>query len=166
MNMFQNPQALAFKQSAEAFCEVCNGNFEDSDLHLQQILAALAKVYALGFSLPPDHEICAGEHLEPTDEQEHLFRSTTHQNRVDLFKNYHASLDEPSDPNAHTVLSDLSEIYDDLNRGLMAWKTNQYFADYAVFEWKHSHRVHWGVHAVQVMKCLHYYEIGIQNDWR
>lgn len=59
--------------------------------------------------------------------------------------------DDP--PGMSIITEDLIEIYDDIRQGLEMFDNGQTID--AVWEWRFSFKVHWGLHATDVLRVLH-----------
>ena len=166
MDIRQHPDVLQFRAAAERFCRLLESRPGDADEWVEEILAALARLYACGHDLPDfgitDEAPAMYEEFRVVDEEWRRVFSLVHE-ILNAHSGYWAYFDptEPPDsveqPVFHDLGDDLADIYRDIKPGLRAWEAGlvQYLAD-IVFEWKFPlFGSHWGVHAVSAMRALH-----------
>ena len=148
--------ASLFAKLARGYCTW----FESGDYGenpFEQAASWLARLYAAALELP---------NVEPVDaaDIEHHFDVKKVSPNVSIFWNRSyrflfdpriASEDEPIQGN---LGDDLSDIHDDLMRGLLLFDAGQ--IENAVFEWRFSHRTHWGQHATGALFGIHWLVIG------
>ncbi len=133
---------------------------------LEDVLAALARLYASGHALPDvsvsDESPDIRERFEVGDDEWRRVYSLVHE-AVGAQSGYWAYFDpsEPPDsadaPVYGDLGDDLADIYRDIKPGLRAWEAGleEYLTD-IVFHWKIPlFGSHWGVHAVSAMRALH-----------
>jgi uncharacterized protein DUF5063 len=166
MNIRQHPEVVQFRAAAERFCHLLELRPADADQWVEDILAALARLYACGHTLP-DFSVTEGapnmyDKFRVGDGEWRRVFSLVH-DVLGCQSGYWAYFDpsEPPDSEGEPVFSDLgddlADIYRDIKPGLLAWEAGleQYAAD-IVFEWKFPlFGSHWGVHAVSAMRALH-----------
>ncbi len=164
----ENPAANAFATTAQRFCTLMESAIRDRDLWLADVLVALATVYA---AAPLVREIpfpeSAGKKNIPEDFRvsndewnslyQHLKQTLGPAAHYSAYFNPAAAA--PTDePTQGDLADDLADIYRDLKPGLRAWITedDRYLED-ILYQWTHmGHPHHWGRHAVDAMRALHW----------
>lgn len=133
---------------------------------MEDVLAALAKLYACGHALPelglPDESTSVPATYDVLDGEWKQVFNQVHQ-ILGAQAGYWAYFD-PSEPVAANpelvfgdLRDDLADIYRDVKPGLRAWESrNDAYLPAVVFGWKFPlFGSHWGVHAVSAMRALH-----------
>lgn len=166
MNIRRHSEAIAFKTAAERYCSLFESQPTDVNRWIEEVLSALAQVYAAAHRLPDfslsDEAPDIPDSLDVTHEDwRSLFGFV--QRALGSRDAYWAYFDpsEPSDANEepifHSLADDLADIYRDLKPGLRAWETgDDRYLETIVFDWKTPlFGCHWGLHAVSAMRALH-----------
>jgi hypothetical protein len=166
MSIRQHPDVLQFHRAAERFCRLLESQPADANQWVEDILAALARLYACGHALPAfgmrDEAPDIRERFDVGDEEWQRVYSLVHE-VLGGQSAYWAYFDpsEPPDSGDEPVLGDLgddlADIYRDIKPGLRGWEAGPeaILAD-IVFDWKFPlFGSHWGVHAVSAMRALH-----------
>jgi hypothetical protein len=166
MEIRKHPDVLQFRSAAERFCRLLESKPDDADQWVEEILAALARLYASGHTLPDfgvtDDAPPIYQRFGVGDEEWRRVFSLVHE-ILGGQSGYWAYFDpsQPRDSGEQPVFGDLgddlADIYRDVKPGLRAWGTGleQYLSD-IVYEWKFPlFGSHWGVHAVSAMRALH-----------
>ena len=166
MDIRQHPEVLQFRAAAERFCRLLECRSASADQWVEEILAALARLYACGHALPDfgttEEAPAMYDEFPVVDEEWQRVFSLVHE-ILGRQSGYWAYFDpsEPPDSGEQPVFGDLgddlADIYRDIKPGLRAWEVGleQYLAD-IVYEWKFPlFGSHWGVHAVSAMRALH-----------
>jgi hypothetical protein len=166
MDIRKHPDVLRFRRAAECFCRLLESPPGDADRWVEDVLAALARLYACGHALPTfgvsDDGPDLREMFQVDDEEWRRVYDLVHDTLGPQYT-YWAYFDpsEPRDskekPIFHDLGDDLADIYRDIKPGLRAWDAGleTYLRD-IVFGWKFPlFSSHWGVHAVSAMRALH-----------
>lgn len=166
MNIRENAQALAFKNAAERYCALLESVPADGNGWTEQVLEALACLYAAAHSLPElglsDSASDMPDSLDVTREEWKSVHALA-KGVLGTQEMYWAYFD-PSEPAetdekavVHSLADDLADIYRDVKPGLRAWQTgDDVMLRTIVFGWKTPlFGSHWGVHAVSAMRALH-----------
>jgi hypothetical protein len=140
------PEVRGFRQAAAHFCRLLESNPTDADGWIENVLAAVAKLYAFGHALPecnvsdnkPDIDELFGVNYE---EWKRVYSFV--QSILATQAGYWAYFDpsEPPDseeaPMFGDLADDLADIYRDIKPGLRAWDAglDAYLPD-IVFDWK------------------------------
>ncbi|WP_100488345.1 DUF5063 domain-containing protein [Sporolactobacillus pectinivorans] len=61
---------------------------------------------------------------------------------------------QPDEPIQGSLTDDISDIYHDLKEGISLYEQKKYKE--AVWHWKFNFEMHWGAHAIDAMRALHY----------
>jgi len=163
-----HPAAQAFMSVAQRYCILLEHPIRDRELWLADVLTTLASVYA---AAPVLREFAAVEHAEPrqidqafrltNDEWTSLYThlKNTLGEQVRYAAHFNPIAAQASDEPAEGDLADdLADIYRDLKPGLTAWHTGDdaYLED-VLHQWLEQGYVHhWGRHAVNAMRALHW----------
>ncbi len=132
----------------------------------RSLLVTLASLYALALKLP---NIEVGEEEELSIPKEF---DVTRQETVEIFNrvkrifgehDHYYDVFDPADAHDHDVVGgilsdDLSDIYRDIVPGLRAWEASrdEELARLAVYDWRAMLEFHWGRHATDAIRVLHY----------
>lgn len=134
-----------FYESAKAFCNFVSSNTIDEN-NVEKLITLTADIYLAGFSLSevePDSN-------ESPDQKKRLPAINIAVD--DGYWMFFDSFDE-KDIVCGSLKDDIADIYQDLERGIT--ENNAGNKNNAAFEWKLMHALHWGVHAVNMLKVLH-----------
>jgi hypothetical protein len=162
-----HPAARAFVNTAARYCLLLEHPVRDRDLWLADLLTTLAAVYAAAPHLRDLPLPEQGDQLPQTfrltnDEWTALYTHLRHTLGGDAAYSAHfhplTPSDGPPEPGTGDLADDLADIYRDLKPGLTAWATeNDAFLEDALYQWAHyGHAHHWGRHAVNAMRALHW----------
>jgi hypothetical protein len=166
MDIAHHLDVLQFRAAAELFCRLLESWPADADRWVEEILAALARLYACGHALPDfgitDEAPDMYDEFPVADEEWRRVYSLVRET-LGTQAGYWVYFDPTEPPTSGEqpvfgdLADDLADIYRDIKPGLRAWDAGlaQYLAD-IVYEWKFpSFGSHWGVHAVSAMRALH-----------
>lgn len=169
-NAIQDEAVSHFAKSAQEFCSLLEKSASVSDREfVQQAAYLLATLYAAGLSLPtldnePEEQQASIEDtsFEHTSEIE---RQTGQKlGKHNLYWEFFDPYDQSS-PLTNTLSDDLSDIYGDIKRGLIAYqKGTARSVSAAVWEWKDQFNFHWGDHAVDALRAIHRIVSPYLND--
>jgi hypothetical protein len=163
----EHPSVRAFVAAATRYCGLIESQPTDRDLWLAETLQAIAMLYAAApvvreLGLPGGSRAIPSELRLSNEQWQTLFGHL----RQILGKDAHYSSHfnpltaDPADEQTTIgdLADDLADIYRDLKPGLAAWSLsgNAYEED-ILFQWVHyGHVHHWGRHAVDAMRALHW----------
>lgn len=169
-NAIQDEAVSHFAKSAQEFCSLLEKSASVSDREfVQQAAYLLATLYAAGLSLPtldnePEEQQASIEDtsFEHTSEIE---RQTGQKlGKHNLYWEFFDPYDQSS-PLTNTLSDDLSDIYGDIKRGLIAYqKGTARSVSAAVWEWKFHFIIHWSDHAVDALRAIHRIVSPYLND--
>lgn len=169
-NAIQDEAVSHFAKSAQEFCSLLEKSASVSDREfVQQAAYLLATLYAAGLSLPtldnePEEQQASIEDtsFEHTSEIE---RQTGQKlGKHNLYWEFYDPYDQ-SNPLTTTLSDDLSDIYGDIKRGLIAYqKGTARSVSAAVWEWKFHFIIHWSDHAVDALRAIHRIVSPYLND--
>jgi hypothetical protein len=177
---FRNQNNVSqFKEIAEGYCTLLEIVPYDKNIWIQQVLAALSRLYALAHDLPdielPDDAPDISDDLNVTIAE---WKQVSDRVRSILGTQvgYWAYFD-PTEPPESTdepvfgnLADDLADIYKDIKPGLRAWATgDDRYLTSIILAWKFPpFGSHWGMHAVSALRALHplFYLRGIQDEQR
>lgn len=166
----ENPSVQAFVSLAAQYCRILETPMKDRDLFLQDVLFTLAAVYAAAapvrvLGLPE----LAGranipQSMQMTNDEWTLlytYLKTMLGPQSHYAAYFNPTLPEPGvavEPTPGDLADDLADIYRDLKPGLSAFATGEdAYLDDLLFQWTHhGHVYHWGRHAVDAMRALHW----------
>ena len=159
------PAVTEFRSRAEHYCALFGGEQfpEPVDL-LRELRVLLPRLYADGASLPVTEgtDSCNDELGPTTADVSALYkRLGAHLGgRGRYWEIYDPSLDPSDEVVAGSLPDDLSDIWNDLARGLAFWDRGS-FED-AVWNWRFHWGVHWGAHAADAIRAIHWhlYQLG------
>ena len=165
-----------FAAVAARLCTLLESDPKDREVWVEQVLAALARVYAYAHDLPSDRNGEDAEDFDQFDVTDDEWKQVYQRIQRALREQttYWAYFDpsEPMDADAESVCGDLADdladIYRDLKPGVRAWErgAGSYVTD-ILLGWKFpSFDSHWGLHAVSAMRALHpvAHLRGLQNS--
>jgi hypothetical protein len=157
-------EVLAFRDAADRFCLLLESDPLDRELWIGNVLSAVADVYARAHKLPSNLEL----DVDPPDDfdvgDDDYYQVVRRVHSVLAEQSYYWSYFDPTEmdssekPDCGDLGDDLADIYRDLKPGLRAWRTDrdEYLAA-IVFDWRDApFQAHWGVHAVDAMRALHW----------
>ena len=162
-----HPAAQAFTATAQRFCILLEHPIRDRDAWLADILKTLAALYAAAavlHEIPPPAEgrDIPAEFKLTNDEWNALYLHLKHALGNDAHYSAHfnplTTNPQTDEPTQGDLADDLADIYRDLKPGLTAWNTGDdtYLAD-ILFQWLDmGHRHHWGRHATDALRALHW----------
>jgi len=140
-----------FAALADAFCRWAEADALDGAQELQLARVLLAKLYAAALVLPDS----TPRETDPTEKPTLLPREAFRRFGA-LPINMYATCDPlvvPCEqPGVGDVADDLADIYADLHRGLVLYRSGDVAA--AAWEWSFRFRFHWGDHAVGALSAL------------
>lgn len=150
----ESEEVKRFLDAAKAYCELIDSSdsFHETK-SLSKMLKITSQIYTKALSLP-DVDLEEKQSIEvdfPMPE-------------VD-FKEYNAYLEmfnpyQDKNPVYGSLNDDIKDIYGDIKRGLILYEKGQ--KTEAIWEWKFGLEMHWGEHAISVMRALH--SINYQNN--
>ncbi len=157
----------AFAAVAGTYCRVVEGRSASAPAgFLAELQLAIPAVYAAGARLPM---------IEPAEEGDDSPGSTDAKMELllDLEKwlgpyNRYWEVYDPAKPEGDEKLlvslaDDLSDIYFDLHEGLGIWgRGTESDMRNAVFEWRLGWETHWGAHAVDALRAIHWH---LETHW-
>lgn len=166
MSLREDQRVIEFVREAKGLRTLLESDPAEITTWPRSLLVTLASLYALALKLP-DVEVGEEEELRVPKE----FDVTTEEkgviwNRVERIfgkhDRYHDVYD-PADAHDHEVVGgvlsdDLSDIHRDIVPGLRAWEAsqNEELARLAVYDWRAMLEFHWGRHAVDAIRVLHF----------
>lgn len=157
----------AFVAVATTYCELVENRAVHSPaVFLGQLQVAIPGIYAAGAHLP---SIEPGDDNEPpariTDAKMELMGALT--GFLGPYDRYWEVYD-PAKPEGDEKLpvslaDDLSDIYFDLRDGLeLWWRGSDTDMRNALFEWRLGWETHWGAHAVDALRAIHWH---LETHW-
>lgn len=180
MELIVEPGVTRFVQAATAYCALIDSPGRDREAWSEQLLGALADLYAAHFHLP-EVEFIDEEHQSFPDDRfdmSHEDWKAVYDRIAGMFgrwRHYWAYFD-PNEPRPEDELvvgdlaDDLADIYRDVKPGLLAWEAfGDKYSRVIVYDWKEPlFRSHWGWHAVSAMRGLHQlaFSRGLELDER
>lgn len=177
-NAIQDEAVSHFAKSAQEFCSLLEKSASISDKEfVQQAAYLLATLYAAGLSLPtldngPEEQQASIEDtsFEHTSEIQRQTKDEIERQigrklgKHNLYWEFFDPYDQSS-PLTNTLSDDLSDIYGDIKRGLIAYqKGTARSVSAAVWEWKDQFNFHWGDHAVDALRAIHRIVSPYLND--
>ncbi|ABC28437.1 conserved hypothetical protein [Hahella chejuensis KCTC 2396] len=148
-------QTQRFVELAREYCQWSEARPGSAEEEMATAARLLAKLYATILELPFEP---AGTDLE--------FETMTHDAWQKIYQRFgsmpftqYRDIDDPFDMqsasvNAGDIADDLADIYRDMKDGLSLWDHNH--TREAVCYWEESFRIHWGQHAIDALKALHW----------
>lgn len=136
-----------FYLTALSYCKLVETTDITSDDFLVKFLHLLLDLYSKVLSLP-DVESERTEEIDLVVPTPH-FNFHTNDSYWEVFHPY--QLEEPV---ASSLSDDIIDIYKDVKKGLFLYHKNEQTE--AVWQWKFSFDIHWGGHAVDAIRALHY----------
>jgi len=171
-----HPSIRAFVGAAHRYCSLIESHPADREEWLAEVLHAISILYAAApvvreLGLPSDQGE-GGEspksrnipnELRLSNDQwqvifDHLRNILGKDAAYVAFFNPATADPTKDEPTTGDLADDLADIYRDLKPGLVAWElsTDNYLED-ILFQWTHyGHIHHWGRHAVDAMRALHW----------
>ena len=165
-----HPSVRAFVGAARRYCALIESKPDDREQWLAEVLHAIAILYAAApvvreLGLPDHTEASANIPPELRLSNDHWQVIFEHLRQV-LGEDAHyvaffnpVGADAATDEPTHGDLADdLADVYRDLKPGLTTWElsTDNYVED-ILFQWVHyGHVHHWGRHAVDALRALHW----------
>lgn len=167
MSLREEKLLLEFEQTARRYCLLIESSPTDKAAWHREVLASLASLYAAGHHLPaydlPEDSVEPPDSLDVT--QEDLF-PIIRQLNANLSKqsSYRTYFDPtlfeetPDQLVIGALWDDLADIYRDVKPGLKAWDTGRdEYLHHIAFDWREPNfGCHWGIHAVNAMRALHW----------
>jgi hypothetical protein len=157
----------AFGAAAKTYCDLFENRTAYSPAgFLGQLQVALPVVYAAGARLPV---------IEPGDDEEEIARPVDA--HIDLMRqladflgpyNHYWEVYDPAKPEGDEKLpvvlaDDLIDIYFELKEGLELWsRGNESDLRNAIFGWRLGWETHWGAHAVDALRAIHWH---VETHW-
>lgn len=137
-----------FFYSAVNYCSLVeNLNFREPQSNLKTLLVSLLDLYTKALYLPEIEP----ENDNPTDSE--IFMPRIEFNEFDqyweVFNPYF--LEEPV---GASLSDDISDIYQDVKRGILLYEHKE--QTQAIWQWKFHFDIHWGQHAVDAVRTLHF----------
>jgi hypothetical protein len=162
--------ATTFARLADNYCNLVDSLAAHKPAEfLAKMQVELPSVYAAGAQLPI---------VDPGVARD---ADASVQSRADAWKGLFARLSEflgsyvlyweifdPAKPEgdervAVSLADDLADIYLDLKKGLDLWQTcSEPQQRYAVYEWRLGWEHHWGAHAVDALRAIHWH---LESHW-
>ena len=165
----QTEAVARFAAFAEAYCACVEAHRQMAPVaFLIKQLELLPQLYCLGAALPtvePSDDVPISDRLT-NDEWGVLFGSL--QAHLEQYEHYWEVYDpsqqEPDDVVAGSLADDFADIHRDLRAGLSAWhKATDASRVDAVWEWREAWENHWGFHAVDAIRGMHWHLQDYRN---
>ncbi|NBR86839.1 MAG: DUF5063 domain-containing protein [Proteobacteria bacterium] len=166
MSLREDQRVIEFVRAARELRVMLESEPAEIAAWPRSLLVTLASLYALALKLPEievgeEEELRVPEEFDVTREQRIMIW-----NRVGRFfgeyDRYHDVFD-PTDAHDHEVVGgapsdDLMSMHGDIVPGLRAWEASQDEepARLAVYVWRTMLEFHWGRHATDAVRVLHY----------
>lgn len=160
--MSNEQAAERFAKSAATYCEVIESRARwPRAAFLRRVQEVLPSLYAEVLVLPD---------VEPADDQER-YPVLTIEDRASIFNSVEELLGshslywkvydpigvEPEEPLSGNLADDLIGIYRDLQDSLLGWRHGEPGErQNALWEWRFAFQTHWGAHAVDAMRAIHW----------
>lgn len=137
-----------FYTLAKNFCVFIDSQSVNKDT-LEELTTMLLNLYLKGLQLP------FSEDFEEELEKEHIIPTSN----IELRSYYNLVYDPFSDDAEDSLVGgsledDLQDIYGDLREGIVEYEAGN--INNACWEWRFGLDNHWGVHAVNALKALHW----------
>jgi hypothetical protein len=169
MTLRTSPEVIGFFRAAQTYCSLIEGSKANEfakEIWLENVLAALAQLYAAAHALP---EVESQETAHPADdlfdvgkdEWQSIYQSVGRTlGKAGAYWCYfdpNQPPDAKDEPILGDLADDLADIYRDVKPALRAWEANQdTWLREAVFTCGNVLFVgHWGRHAVNAIRALH-----------
>ncbi|HEY4009943.1 MAG TPA: DUF5063 domain-containing protein [Acidobacteriaceae bacterium] len=150
-----------FEERARAFCSTLEADFGIGADALRKLRDVLLPLYtaALALSLP----IASEDDLPEDTDRIRQERKAIEQRLANAgFQDGFWVVFDPlqlqrQDPLRTSVSDCMADIWSDLKPGLEALETDRsHYFDSAVWEWSFSFRTHWGRHAIDALRAIHF----------
>ncbi len=163
----EHPAAQAFVSVAQRFCTLLEFPVHDRDLWLADLLSTLATLYAAAstlreVALPEEGAEIPTIYKLKNEEWNalylHLQAILGRDARYSAHFNPLTTDPAHDEPTAGDLADDLADIYRDIKPGLSAWNTldDAYLHD-IFYQWlEMGYRHHWGRHAADAIRMLHW----------
>ncbi|MGZ4161055.1 MAG: DUF5063 domain-containing protein [Neobacillus sp.] len=141
----------AFIQSAENYCSTID-NFDSNqdDNKLKALLKSLIDLYSKALYLPEvETEITQVPDLEVPVPKINIKQ---HDDYWEVFNPYHLN-----EPIGASLSDDILDIYKDVKKGILLYEKKEHLE--AIWEWKFGFEIHWGSHAADAIRALHYVNV-------
>lgn len=145
-----------FAAAAQAFLACCDEEHADQRERLISTSRALARLYALAWSLDEAHEDAPEDvEVERLDGQRVRDRIAAAFPTLGMYRTVECDCSVETDhPTMYgDAIDDLGDIYIDLHAGLEHLRCGR--PELARESWSFSFRTHWGAHLVDVLRVLH-----------
>ncbi len=169
MTLRTNPDVIYFFQAARVYCNLVEGSKTDGfdkETWLENILAALARLYAAAHTLPKVESVKTDQSLDESfdvgkDEWRSIYQALSM--TLGMACVYWCYFDPNQLPNAKDkpvlgdLADDLADIYRDVKPALRMWEANEdTWIPEVIFICGETLFVgHWGHHAVNAIRALH-----------
>ena len=169
MTLRNHPDVILFFRAAQKYCSLVESpkaDKLDKEIWLENVLAALAQLYATAHTLPKMESQETGQipgdlfHVG-TDEWRSIYQSVAKTlGEARAYWCYFDPNQPPSskdEPVLEDLADDLADIYRDVKPALHAWETNEdkYIPEMIVACGDTLFVSHWGRHAVNAIRALH-----------
>jgi hypothetical protein len=136
-----------FYQTAVSYCNLIE-NFENKNLKI--LLLSLLDLYSKALHLPD---------VEPEQEGATDIDLPIPQIKIGQYDHYWEVFNpyQFEQPLGATLSDDILDIYKDVKKGILLYQRNEQIE--AIWEWKFGFEIHWGSHAVDAIRTLHYVNV-------
>ena len=167
MKLREDPRVLRFVEAAQKFREIIDRENLNGKELIQALLPSLAELYAAGLGLEsvdtgdlPENDSDA--HRLSHDKWSSLFQKLSE--RLGSVASYWMLLDPLESDQGNLVAGDLgddlADIYRDVMQGLGEWELGKETpVNEVVWQWRFDLSSHWGYHALNALKTLHWIEM-------
>jgi hypothetical protein len=158
-------QLETFAAEARIFCNWATGA-DGTPMTVASAVRRVSSVYAAALNLPPpftESTSTASREFELPSDAVQPVAIRAAELPLQVYWEIYDPLEEPrGEPVIGSVADDIGDIYLDVARGLLAFDSGD--RDEALWEWGFGFQSHWGRHAVDVIRALHWYLSSEQPD--
>jgi hypothetical protein len=141
-----------FAQAARAYCAWVEGERKQAEADVRSALLCLSGIYSAALLLPDLFD--DSDEKEPSAENTIAIKESLAKLPVGFYGVcFDPLIVPPEEPVIGDVIDDLTDIWLDLKRGLLAFDEGK--TNLAVWTWKFHFEIHWGRHAVSAISVLH-----------
>ena len=169
---YSHPALSEFAAIAAAFCEaVANVDHRTPEAQLGKIHRLLPLAYSAALQLP-DTSVLFNTHDDSADQEPNAARLAfpppqgldqlaTFLGMRRFYREVFDPYAEPADGEvAGDIIGDLADIYCDLQRGLVHWRSGT--SGEALWEWRFNFQAHWAEHATSALRAI--FALSAWND--
>ena len=153
-----HPHLDDFADEARTFCHWATGE-DGSAMKVVLALRRVSCLYSAALNLPPPFTEGMSDSLlevEPTSGSVDLVTVRAGKLPMDYYwEIFDPIMELPDEPVVGSIVDDLGDIYRDVARGLVLFDSGD--RSEALWEWSFNFRIHWGMHATNVIRILHSY---------